>query len=29
MAALQRDGNRLSEETANPRGVKVPAFKGP
>jgi hypothetical protein len=29
MATLQRDGNRYSEEAANPRGVKVPAFGCP
>ncbi len=29
MATLQRDGNRYSEEAANSRGVKVPAFRSP
>ena len=29
MAVLQWDRNRFSEEAANPRGVKVPAFKCP
>jgi hypothetical protein len=29
MGALQRDGTWWSEEAANPRGVKGPAFNHP